>query len=73
MASKRESKYDQVIDGIRTRVYATRTEYEVIFNDDDIADPGSQVLCYPKFMGISVAARQGRAEYVAGGSDADHS
>lgn len=68
--SKRQPKFDRILDGVRVRVYATRTEYEVVFNDDDVADRSAQVLCYPKFMGISVAARQGRAEYIAGESDA---
>lgn len=61
--SGRQAKFDQVIDGVRVRVYATRSEYEVIFNDDDIADPAAQVLCYPKAFGIGVSARQGRLEY----------
>lgn len=61
----RKPKFDAILDGIRVRVFATRTEYEVVFKDDDIADPAAQVLCYPKVGEPSIWARQGRAEYVA--------
>jgi hypothetical protein len=62
MPTKRQPKFDQVINGTRVRVYATRSEYEVIFNDDDIADPASEVLCYPKAGLPAVWAKQGLAE-----------
>ncbi len=52
-----------MLDGVRVRVYSTRTEYEVIFNDDDIADPNAQVMCYPKFGTVNAWAHQGRADY----------
>ena len=61
--SKRQPKFEQEIDGVRVRVYATRSEYEVIFHDGDIDDPAANVLCYPKFLGIIGAAHQGRTEY----------
>ena len=63
--SPRKPKLDEVIKGVRVRVYATRSEYEVVFNDDDVDDPEAQVLCYPKMAGgPNVWAHQGRAEYV---------
>ncbi len=62
--SPRKPKIDDVIDGVRVRVYATRSEYEVVFNNDDVDDQKAQVLCYPKFFGLYAAARQGRLEYV---------
>ena len=60
--SKRQPRLDTVIDGTRVRVYATRSEYEVIFGDDDISDPGAEVLCYPKVGFPGMWARQGLAE-----------
>jgi hypothetical protein len=60
--AKRRPKFDQVIDGVRVRVYATRSEYEVIFEEDDIADPAAAVLCYPKLGWPSDWAKQGLAE-----------
>jgi hypothetical protein len=62
--STRKPKLDEVIKGVRVRVYATRSEYEVVFNDDDVDDPAAQVLCYPKTAGPNAWAHQGRAEYV---------
>ena len=61
----RKSKLDEVINGIRVRVYATRSEYEVVFNDDDVHDLNAQVLCYPRVGGPEPWARQGRLEYVS--------
>lgn len=61
--AKRQPKFDDVIDGVRVRVYATRSEYEVIFNDDDIADPNADVTLYPKIGEPSAWAQQGRLEY----------
>ncbi|MDH2904570.1 MAG: hypothetical protein PXZ08_11580 [Actinomycetota bacterium] len=49
---------------MRVRVFATRSEFEVVFNDDDIDDPSAQVLCYPKFLGVNTSAHQARLEYV---------
>lgn len=63
MAAKRQPKFDEVIDGIRVRVYATRSEYEVIYNDDDISDLASEVRCYPKVGEPGPWAHQGRLEY----------
>jgi hypothetical protein len=62
MATKRQPKFDDQIDGVRVRVYATRSEYEVIFDDDDIADPNADVLIYPKVGDPAAWARQGLAE-----------
>ncbi len=62
--SKRQPKVDKVINGVRVRVYATRSDYEVVFNDDDVDDPTAQVLCYPKVGNANVWAEQGRVEYV---------
>lgn len=61
--SARRPKFDDVLDGVRVRVYATRTEYEVIFADGDIDDPAAEVFCYPKIGGADGAARLGRREY----------
>jgi hypothetical protein len=60
--AKRAPKLDQVIDGTRVRVYATRTEYEVIFGDDDIAAPDAGILRYPKLGYPEMWARQGLLE-----------
>lgn len=66
--AKRTPKYDGTIDGVRVRIYATHTDYEAVFNDDDPDDPEANVLCYPK-MGDpteapTVWAHQARLEYV---------
>jgi hypothetical protein len=61
--AKRQPKFDDTIDGVRVRVYATRSDYEVIFNDDDIADMAAQVLVYPKIGDVAVWAKQGRLQY----------
>lgn len=60
--SKRKPKFDGEIDGVRVRVYATRSEYEVVFDNDDIDDPNAEVLCYPKRGDASTWAHQGRLE-----------
>ena len=62
--STRKPKFDEVLDGVRVRVFSTRSEFEVVFNDDDIDDPSAQVLCYPKFLGVNTSAHQARLEYV---------
>ena len=62
MPANRKPKFDQVIEGTRVRVYATRSEYEVIFDDDDIADPASPVLLYPKVGYPEIWAKQGLGE-----------
>lgn len=59
----RKPKFDEVLEGIRVRVYATRSEYEVIFNDDDIEDQGAQVICYPKSGPVENWANLARREY----------
>lgn len=60
---KRSPKLDRVIDGVRVRVFTTRTECEVLFGDDDYDDPEANVLVYPKVFGVEGAAAQGRLEY----------
>lgn len=59
----RKPEYETVIKGVRVRVYATRNEYEVIFNDEDIADVASEVYRYPKIGGRYRAAIKGYIEY----------
>lgn len=51
MAAARKPKFDEVLDGVRVRIYATRSEYEAIFNDDDITDPEAEVIVFPKLGG----------------------
>lgn len=64
MPSKKKPKFDGEIDGLRVRVYSTRSDYEVIFGDEDIEDPEAYVLSYWKGLGPpDVIARQGRLEY----------
>lgn len=63
MATKRNPKFDMVLDDVRVRVYATRTEYEVVFNDDDPADLEAFIMCYPKMGEAYIWAQQGRADY----------
>jgi hypothetical protein len=60
--AKRMPKFDGKIEGTRVRVYATRTEYEVIFNDDDIANSEAEVILYPKVGNPETWARQAMAE-----------
>lgn len=62
MPAKRKPRLDQVFDGVRVRVYGTRSEWEVIFDDDDIGNPDANVLVYPKRLNVLVAARQGLLE-----------
>lgn len=61
--AKKQPKFDDVIDGVRVRVYATRQEFEVIYNDDDIEDSAAQVRCYPKIGPADAWAHQGRLDY----------
>lgn len=61
--STRKPKFDDVLDGVRVRIYATRSEYEAIFNDDDIGDPNTDVTCYPKVGEPSAWAAQARLTY----------
>lgn len=48
MARKKQPKHEETIDGVRVRVYATRSEYEALIGDGEIDDPEAHVLCYPK-------------------------
>lgn len=63
--AKKQPKCDLVLDGVRVRVYATRTEYEVVFNDDDVNDPDAFVMVYPKIGDGGAWAHQGRLDYAA--------
>ena len=61
---KKQPKFDQVIRDVRVRVYASRTEYEVLFGSTrEIEDREAHVLVYPKFGTPDNWAAQGRAEY----------
>jgi hypothetical protein len=64
----RKPKFDEVIKGVRVRVYATRSEYEVVFNDDDVDDPNVLVWCYPKMGPPNIWADQARLEYKPDGA-----
>ena len=61
----RKPRFDEVIDGVRVRVFAARTEYEVVFGDTDVSDPEAEVFCYPKVGTADVWARQARLEFGA--------
>lgn len=54
----RKVKYETEIDGVRYRVYATRSELEVLIGEGDIGDPSANVWVYPKVIGPYSAARQ---------------
>lgn len=41
-------KIDTTRDGLRVRVYARRSEFEVLIGEGDIADPEAEVWCFPK-------------------------
>lgn len=56
--SKRQPKFDTMIDGVRVRVYATHTEYEALIGDGEITDPDAPVWCFPKVGSPSIWARQ---------------
>lgn len=60
--SKRKPVFDQMLDDVRIRVYARRSEYEVIFNNDDIDDYSAEVLVYPKIGVPALWAKQGLLE-----------
>lgn len=59
----RKPKVDEVIDGVRVRVYATRSEFEAIYGDADIADPNANVRVYPKVGTPDAWTRQARLDY----------
>lgn len=54
----RQVKYEEIIKGVRTRVYATRSELEVLLGDGSIDDPDATVWVYPKMIGPYAAAHQ---------------
>lgn len=63
MATTRKPKLDTIIRGTRVRVYASRSEYEVVFGNDDVADPDAYVMCYPKIGDAFAWADQGVLDY----------
>lgn len=65
MTATRKPKFDAVLDDVRIRVYATRSEFEVLYGDGDIADPEANVRVYPKIGAPGDWARQGRLDYEA--------
>lgn len=62
MSSKRKPKYDGVLGGVRVRVYTTRTDREVVFGDDEIDAPGTEVWFYPRVLDIVTVAQLAQAE-----------
>lgn len=46
--AKKQPKFDDTIDGVRVRVYATRSEFEALVGDGEIDDPEASVWCFPK-------------------------
>lgn len=65
MSRPRTPKYDETIDGHRVRVFASRSEYEVLIGDGDIADPDADVRVYPKLGTPDVWAQQGLLDWKA--------
>lgn len=61
--STRRPKYEGEHDGTRVRVFATRTDLEVIYGDADIDDPDADVMVYPKRMGPAAAAMAAVREF----------
>lgn len=61
MTTKQTPKFDEVIDGVRIRVYATRGEYLALAGDGDLDDPVEDVWGYPKVGPAEVWAHQHRA------------
>lgn len=56
--AKKQPKYETTIDGLRGRVYASRSEYEVLIGDGDIADPAADVWAFPKIGEPTMWAEQ---------------
>jgi hypothetical protein len=52
LMAKKRPKYEEMRDGLRIRVYTTRTEYEVLIGDEDYEDPEAEVWVFPKVGGI---------------------
>lgn len=46
--AKRQPEHEETIDGVRVRVYATRSQFEALIGDGDIDDPSAEVWEYPK-------------------------
>lgn len=54
----RKPKWEGEIRGRKVRIYATRSEYWAILDDDDITDPNANVRCYPKVGAPGIWAEQ---------------
>ncbi len=63
MPAQRKPKFDQVLNGVRVRIYATRSEYEALIGDGDIADPDAPVWLYPKVGDPGAWAAQARLDH----------
>lgn len=63
--SKRQPKHEATINGIRVRVYASRTEYECLIGDSDISDPNAEVWCFPKVGSFLSWAHQAVMNHLA--------
>ncbi len=61
--SNRKPKFDEVLDGVRVRVYATKGEYEALRGDGDIDNPQAFVWCYPRIGPPDAWAAQARLQY----------
>lgn len=58
MTTKRQPKVDTTFEGVRVRVYATRSEYECLIGEGEIDDPEAHVMIYPKVGGPEAWAHQ---------------
>lgn len=65
--AKRQVRYEETFDGVRVRVYSTRTELECLIGDGDISDPAADVWVYPKAFGPMAAAHQAYLDSKSGG------
>lgn len=59
----RKPKFDEVLDGVRVRVYSTRSEFEVLVGDGAIDDADAFVWCYPKVGTPDAWAAQARLQF----------
>lgn len=55
---KRQPKYEETIDGVRVRLYTSRSAIEALVGDGDIGDPAAEVWEFPKWIGFAPAAAQ---------------
>lgn len=56
--AKRSPKHEEVIDGVRVRVYATRAAFEALIGDGDVDDPSAEVWEFPKIGTAATWAHQ---------------